>query len=126
MGTLLVPSSRFAGAALSGGHLVRRRRRAQGSSTPLRPGSTRMTITANPSVRQVLAQVVRDPDYAAIAHKPTWQVPHLALTAGSWALFVGSTWAYLAGNLPLLAMILLNQFAFYATFTPLHDAVHNA
>lgn len=85
-----------------------------------------MTITANPSVRQVLAQVVRDPDYADIAHKPTWQFPHLALTAGSWALFVGSTWAYLAGNLPLIAMLLLNQFAFYATFTPLHDAVHNA
>ncbi|WP_019875342.1 fatty acid desaturase [Sporichthya polymorpha] len=85
-----------------------------------------MTITANPSVRQVLAQVVRDPDYEAIAHRPTWQWPHLALTAGSWALFVGSTWAYLAGNLPLIAMLLLNQLAFYACFTPLHDAVHNA
>jgi len=85
-----------------------------------------MTITANPSVRQVLAQVVRDPDYEAIAHRPTWQWPHLALTAGSWALFVGSTWAYVAGNLPLIVMLLLNQLAFYACFTPLHDAVHNA
>jgi len=85
-----------------------------------------MTITANPSVRQVLAQVVRDPDYETIAHKPTWQAPHVALTVGSWVLFVGSTWAYLTGNLPLIALLLLNQAAFYACFTPLHDAVHNA
>ncbi|MGQ0632462.1 MAG: fatty acid desaturase, partial [Sporichthyaceae bacterium] len=85
-----------------------------------------MTITANPSVRQVLAQVVHDPDYAAIAHRPVLSWPHVGLTVGSWALFVGSTWAYLAGNLPLIAMLVLNQLASYACFTPLHDAVHNA
>ncbi|MGQ0845009.1 MAG: fatty acid desaturase [Sporichthyaceae bacterium] len=85
-----------------------------------------MTITANPSVRQVLAKAVQDPRYAAIAQLPVWSVPHIGLTAFAWALFVGSTAAYLVGPLPLIGAILLNQFALYVAFTPLHDAVHGA
>lgn len=85
-----------------------------------------MTITANPSVRQVLAKAVQDPRYAAIAHKPVWSLPHIGLTAFAWGLFAAATTAYLAGPLPLIGAILLNQLALYVAFTPLHDAVHGA
>ena len=40
-----------------------------------------MTITANPSVRQVLAQVVQDPEYAKVARKPVVSWPHIGLVA---------------------------------------------
>lgn len=85
-----------------------------------------MTITANPSVRQVLARAVQDPRYAVIAHKPLLSWPHLGLTGLAWGIFVGATVGYLAGPLPLLAAILLNQIALYVAFTPLHDAVHGS
>jgi vanillate O-demethylase ferredoxin subunit len=85
-----------------------------------------VTITANPSVRQVLGKVVQDPRYAAIAHKPVWSWPHIGLTALAWGTFIAATTAYVAGPLPLWAAILLNQFALYVAFTPLHDAVHGS
>ena len=53
-----------------------------------------MTITANPSVRQVLAAVVQDPEYPAVAEKPVVEsgrvLPVAALIP---ALFAGLfTW----------------------------------
>ena len=85
-----------------------------------------MTITANPSVRQVLATVVQDPEYTAVAQKPVVSWPHIGLVATAYGVFAGSTWAYLSGHIPFLAMLLLNQFAIYVSFTPLHDAVHES
>jgi ferredoxin-NADP reductase/fatty acid desaturase len=85
-----------------------------------------MTITANPSVRQVLAQVVQDPRYAGIARKPVISWPHIGLVGLAYGSFALSTWAYLAGTIPFLAMLVVNQFAIYVSFTPLHDAVHES
>ena len=85
-----------------------------------------MTITANPSVRQVLAQVVQDPEYAKVARKPVVSWPHIGLVALAYGTFAASTWAYLAGGIPFLLMVALNQFAIYVSFTPLHDAVHES
>jgi vanillate O-demethylase ferredoxin subunit len=85
-----------------------------------------MTITANPSVRQVLAQVVQDPQYATVARKPVVSWPHIGLVALAYGTFAAATWAYLAGSIPLLVMVALNQSAIYVSFTPLHDAVHES
>lgn len=85
-----------------------------------------MTITANPSVRQVLAQVVRDPRYPSVTRKPVLSWPHIGLVAMAYGVFTASTVGYVTGRLPLLLMVLLNQFAIYVSFTPLHDAVHEA
>jgi len=85
-----------------------------------------MTITANPSVRQVLAQAVQDKRYAAIARKPWWSWPHWVLVGLAYGSFTLGTWGYLSGHLPFLVMLLINQFALYVAFTPLHDAVHGA
>lgn len=85
-----------------------------------------MTITANPSVRQVLATVVQDPEYPAVAKKPVLSWPHIGLVALAYGVFIAATWGYLAGSLPFLVMLVLNQFAIYVSFTPLHDAVHES
>jgi vanillate O-demethylase ferredoxin subunit len=85
-----------------------------------------MTITANPSVRQVLAQVTRDPRYPEVARKPVLSWPHLAVVVGAYAAFGLSTWTYLSHTIPWWLMLLINQAAIYASFTPLHDAVHNS
>jgi vanillate O-demethylase ferredoxin subunit len=85
-----------------------------------------MTITANPSVRQVLAQAVQDPRYAAVARKPVLSWPHLGLVGLAYGVFGLTTWGWAAGHVPLVAMLILNQFAMYVSFTPLHDAVHGS
>src|ERR1044072_2753027 len=85
-----------------------------------------MTITANPSVRQVLAKVVQDPEYRVVAKKPVFFGAHIGLAAGASGGFAGARVAYLTGAIPLLVMLVLNQFAIYVSFTPLHDAVHES
>ncbi|HEY3605795.1 MAG TPA: fatty acid desaturase [Sporichthyaceae bacterium] len=85
-----------------------------------------MTITANPSVRQVLTQITRDPRYPAVARKPVLSWPHIGLVIGCYTAFGLASWGYLSGTLPFLVMLLINQAAIYASFTPLHDAVHNS
>ncbi|MGQ0467092.1 MAG: fatty acid desaturase [Sporichthyaceae bacterium] len=85
-----------------------------------------MTITANPSVRQVLSRVVEDPRYPAIARVPLISWPHIGLVVLAYSVFVASTWSYLAGGIPLWAMLLLSQFAVWVSFSPEHDAVHGS
>src|SRR4051794_34414565 len=85
-----------------------------------------MTITANPSVRQVLTQITRDPRYPAVARKPVLSWPHIGLVLGCYTAFGLAAWGYLSGTIPFLVMLLINQAAIYASFTPLHDAVHNS
>ncbi|HZE67246.1 MAG TPA: fatty acid desaturase [Sporichthyaceae bacterium] len=85
-----------------------------------------MTITANPSVRQVLAQMVRDPRYPGIARKPLLSPAHIGLVVGVYTAFGLASWGYLSGTIPFLLMLLINQAAIYASFTVLHDAVHGS
>jgi len=85
-----------------------------------------VTITNNPSVRQVLATAVADPRYPGLARRPVLSWPHLGLVVLAYSVFVASSWAYLTGRIPFLVMVALNQFAIYTSFTPLHDAVHEA
>ena len=85
-----------------------------------------MTITANPSVRQVLSRVVQDPRYPAIAHKPLFSWPHIGLVVLCYSLFTAATWSYLEGGIPFWAMVLVNQLAVYISFSPQHDAVHGS
>jgi vanillate O-demethylase ferredoxin subunit len=85
-----------------------------------------VTITANPSVRQVLAKVVQDPEYRVVAERPVLSWPHIGLVALAYGVFIGATWGYLAGSVPFVVMLVLNQFAIYVSFTPLHDAVHES
>jgi vanillate O-demethylase ferredoxin subunit len=85
-----------------------------------------MTITANPSVRQVLAQITRDPRYPEVARKPVISWPHVGLVIGCYTAFGLASVGYLTDTIPFWLMLLINQAAIYASFTPLHDAVHNS
>lgn len=65
---------------------------------------------------------------AAVArrHSPDVAWPTIALTIGLWTALVGATALALAGRIPLLAAAVVNTVAFYAMYTPLHDAIHSA
>ena len=50
-----------------------------------------MTITNNSSVRQVLAAVVADPQYPALARRPVLSWPHIGLVAIAYGVFAASS-----------------------------------
>ena len=74
--------------------------------------------------REVLEQVVREPRFRALTTLPVFAWQEIALILGAYLLFGVGTWAWLQGYLPLPAMWLVNGFAIYVSFTPLHDATH--
>jgi vanillate O-demethylase ferredoxin subunit len=45
---------------------------------------------------------------------------------GAYVAFGLATWGYLSDTIPFWLMLIVNQAAIYASFTPLHDAVHNS
>lgn len=85
-----------------------------------------MTMTRNPAVRDVLSQIVNDPRYDDVMSVPVFSVPQLALSALALGTFIGSTWAYMNGMIPLWAAMVCSFLSVYLAFTPLHDASHRA
>ena len=56
-----------------------------------RPGKEdAVTITNNPSVRQVLAAVVADPQYPALARRPLLSWPHIGSVVMAYGVFATS------------------------------------
>ncbi|MCR9159857.1 MAG: fatty acid desaturase [Nannocystaceae bacterium] len=85
-----------------------------------------MAITANAAARDVLSRITEDPRLRALEALPVIPPVNLGLALGVWAVFLGSSAAYLQGWLPLPVTIVLSAIAIYASFTPLHDATHRA
>ena len=86
-----------------------------------------MSITANNSqVRQIINQVVNDPDYRDIAKVPLVSWHQLVMIVASFSAVIGGMIAihYYDSSLWLVYPIMI--FAFYTSFTPLHDATHRA
>ena len=85
-----------------------------------------MSITAhNLKVREVVNQVVNDPDYQSVSSVPLVSGHQLVLIAFSYIGVIGSMILFFQGvSLWLLYPIMI--FAFYTAFTPLHDATHRA
>lgn len=83
-----------------------------------------MGFTFTTSAREVLEQVVREPRFRALTTIPLLAPMQIGLVLGAFALFALSSYAWLNGALPWWGMTLLNAFAVYASFTPLHDATH--
>lgn len=68
-----------------------------------------------------------DPElFAALTQRPGIAWPTIMLLVAAFAIFGCSTFAYMEGALPLFWAILLNTIATYMSFTPAHDASHNA
>lgn len=83
-----------------------------------------MSFAFTASTREVLEQVVRDPRFRSLTKIPLVAPIPIGLILAAYALFFASTYWWLQGSLPLLAMIAINSVAVYAAFTPLHDATH--
>ena len=64
--------------------------------------------------------------FAALNQRPNIAWPTVMLLVAAFAIFGGSTFAYMQGALSLSWAILLNTTAAYLSFTPAHDASHNA
>ena len=64
--------------------------------------------------------------FEALTQRPKIAWPTIMLLVAAFAIFGLSTLAYLEGELSLFWAILFNAIAAYITFTPAHDASHNA
>ena len=64
--------------------------------------------------------------FEALTRRPRIAWPTIMLLVAAYALFGLSTFAYVKGYLPLYWAIVLNAIAAYMSFTPAHDATHNA
>lgn len=85
-----------------------------------------MVFSFNATTRSVLEQVVREPEFKALAQLPLLAPMELAVGVGAFVLFGLSTGLYMTGEIPLVLMWCLNSVAIYASFTPLHDATHRS
>ncbi|MEL6867116.1 MAG: fatty acid desaturase, partial [Bacteroidota bacterium] len=76
-------------------------------------------------VREVINQVVNDPQYKAVSAVPLIAFPQLGLLLFTLSLIIGGI--YLAARgLSLWLVYPLLIFGFYTSFTTLHDATHRA
>jgi len=64
--------------------------------------------------------------FEALTQRPKIAWPTVILLVAAFAIFGLSTFAYVEGALPLFWAILFNATAAYISFTPAHDASHNA
>ena len=64
--------------------------------------------------------------FEALTQRPRIAWPTVMLLVAAFAIFGLSTWAYMEGALSLFWAILFNTIAAYISFTPAHDASHNA
>jgi len=64
--------------------------------------------------------------FSALTQRPEMAWPTVFLLVGAYIIFGVSTFAYVQGVLPLGWSILLNTIAAYMSFTPAHEASHNA
>ncbi|MGI9316345.1 MAG: fatty acid desaturase [bacterium] len=64
--------------------------------------------------------------FKSLTQKPKIAWPTIMLLVVAFAIFGISTFAYVAGTISLFSAILLNSIAAYISFTPVHDASHNA
>jgi ferredoxin-NADP reductase/fatty acid desaturase len=85
-----------------------------------------MSITAQRlKVREVVNQVVNDPEYHSVSHVPLISGHQISLILFAYVGVLGSIALYFQGvSLWLLYPVMI--FAFYSAFTPLHDATHRA
>ena len=64
--------------------------------------------------------------FEALNQRPRIAWPTIMLLVAAYAIFGLSIFAYVEGGLPLFWTILFNTIAAYISFTPAHDASHNA
>ncbi len=84
------------------------------------------TLTTNPTVREVLSQIIHDPHYKEINTLAKVDVVQTLVAAAAIGTFLVSCYWYLTGIIPWWMAIGFNVIAVYLAFTPAHDAAHRS
>lgn len=86
-----------------------------------------MSITSNNlKVREIIHQVVNDPNYRAVSAVPLLSPHQLGLIALAYIGVLSGIILYLYADWSLWIVYPIMIFSFYTSFTPLHDATHRA
>lgn len=86
-----------------------------------------MSITINtPKIREVINQVVNDPDYKKVSEVPLLSMYQIGLIILAYVGFIGGILMHLYWDLTLWVVYPLMGISAYLAFTPLHDATHRA
>ena len=86
-----------------------------------------MSITINSGeVREVINQVVNDPQYKAVSKVPLISIYQVGLIALAYGGFVLGALSYFYWGAPLWLVVPIAGFCSYLAFTPLHDSTHQA
>ncbi|MFT4987007.1 MAG: ferredoxin-NADP reductase/fatty acid desaturase [Chitinophagales bacterium] len=86
-----------------------------------------MGLTAsNLKLREVINQVVNDPNYKKVSSVPLFSFHQIGIILFAFTGIFGGMALHVYANVSLCLVYPLMIFCFYAVFTPLHDATHRA
>lgn len=86
-----------------------------------------MSITINSNeIREVLNQVVNDPEYKQVSKVPLLSIYQIGLLLLAYGGYVLGILSYFYLSAPLWLIIPMMGFCSYLAFTPLHDSTHQA
>ncbi|NNL16976.1 MAG: hypothetical protein HKO81_10090 [Flavobacteriaceae bacterium] len=86
-----------------------------------------MSITINtPKIREVINQVVNDPDYKQVSKVPLFSLHQIGLIILAYTGFIGGIYLHLTFQTSLWIVYPIMILSSYMAFTPLHDATHRA
>jgi ferredoxin-NADP reductase/fatty acid desaturase len=74
----------------------------------------------------IVASVIRTPEFRKIIDLPLIAWQEVAIVLAAYLTICGGIWLTMQGILPYPVLIITSGMAFYAAFTPLHDATHRA
>ena len=83
------------------------------------------SVSNNLKVREIINQVVNDPQYKSISSVPLFSIHQIGLVICTFTLVVGGIYlASMGVSLWLVYPVII--FGFYSSFTTLHDATHRS
>lgn len=86
-----------------------------------------MSITSNNlKVREIINQVVNDPEYKKVSSVPLISLHQLALIIIAYGCVFGALALHIYSGLSLWIVYPIMIFGFFTAFTPLHDSTHRA
>ena len=68
----------------------------------------------------------KDEYFAELRKVPALALPSVAYFLIGYGIFLASTMAAVAGQVPMWASCLINGFALYLLFTPMHESLHGS
>lgn len=84
------------------------------------------TLTTNTSVREVLSQIIHDPNYKEVNTLAKLDLVQTLVAFAAVGTFAVSSYWYLIGIIPWWLAVGFNIVAVYLAFTTMHDAAHRA